>query len=66
MGVEKELQELRERMEMEGAWEERRKKIDEELEEVWVEGGERLADPAHIDGNGEGEIDGHARVDVET
>ncbi|KAG4034665.1 hypothetical protein MFRU_002g00220 [Monilinia fructicola] len=66
MGVEKELQELRERMEMEGAWEERRKKIDEELEEVWVEGGERLAEPAHIDGNGEGEIDGHAKVDVET
>ncbi|KAA8575543.1 hypothetical protein EYC84_004686 [Monilinia fructicola] len=66
MGVEKELQELRERMEMEGTWEERRKKIDEELEEVWVEGGERLAEPAHINGNGEGEIDGHAKVDVET
>lgn len=42
MGVEKELQELRERMAMEGAWMERKEKIERELEEVWVEGGGKL------------------------
>lgn len=42
MGTEKELQELRERMEMEKVWEERKRGVERELEEVWVEGGEKL------------------------
>ncbi|KAF7852570.1 hypothetical protein EAF04_010971 [Stromatinia cepivora] len=79
MGVERELQELRERMEMERVWEERMGRIERELEEVWVEGGERLEGPeysevkvGHGDGDeygdkneeGEGDEDGTLEVEI--
>lgn len=42
--VEKELQELRERMKMVKGWEERRAEIEEELGRVWSQGDEDAAE----------------------
>ncbi|EHK96674.1 putative Peroxisomal long-chain fatty acid import protein 2 [Glarea lozoyensis 74030] len=55
MGVERELQQLRERLEKVKEWESRKGEIEEELNKVWVEGGEELDDPAFVTGDeGEG------------
>jgi ATP-binding cassette subfamily D (ALD) long-chain fatty acid import protein len=48
MGVERELVELRERLAKVKEWEARRTEIEEELEKVWVEGGEVLDSPAYV------------------
>ncbi|TGO54709.1 hypothetical protein BCON_0103g00210 [Botryotinia convoluta] len=71
MGTEKELQELRERMEMERVWEERKRGIERELEEVWVEGGEKLEGNLYDEekkGGEKGEVedgDGDVKLKVE-
>lgn len=49
MGVERELADLRERLAKVGEWEERKRKIDEDLAQVWVEGGEVLDSPVYTD-----------------
>jgi ATP-binding cassette subfamily D (ALD) long-chain fatty acid import protein len=49
MGVERELVELRERLAKVKEWEARRTEIEEELEKVWVEGGEVLDSPPYTD-----------------
>ena len=46
MGVEKELQELRKRIDKVDEWKQRREKIEKELNRVWVEDGE-LAPPPY-------------------
>ena len=46
--VEKEIQELRERLQEVETWKARRKEIEEELNKVWVEGGEVLDKPEYI------------------
>jgi ATP-binding cassette subfamily D (ALD) long-chain fatty acid import protein len=48
MGVERELVDLRERLAKVDEWEERKKKIEDELAEVWVEGGEVLEAPTYV------------------
>lgn len=47
MGVERELVDLRERLAKVDEWEERKKKIEDELAKVWVEGGEVLKAPTY-------------------
>lgn len=49
MGVERELQELRERLAKVGELEKRKKEIEDELARVWVEGGEELRSPEFVD-----------------
>ncbi|KAH6669482.1 ABC transporter transmembrane region 2-domain-containing protein [Halenospora varia] len=49
MGVERELHELRERLKKVKEWEGRKKEIEEELDRVWVEGGEELDKPEYVD-----------------
>lgn len=50
MHVERELQDLRERLAKVGEWERRRDEIERELAQVWVEGGESLQAPPYIEG----------------
>ncbi|KAJ9668500.1 ATP-binding cassette long-chain fatty acid transporter pxa1 [Coniosporium apollinis] len=45
--VEKELHELRERLQSVEEWKRRRQEIEDELSRVWVEGGDELAPPAY-------------------
>ena len=45
--MEKELQELRERLSRVEEWKQRREAIERELAQVWVEGGEELAPPPY-------------------
>ena len=47
MVVEKELQDLRERLSQVEEWKARREAIEKELAKVWVEGGDDLAPPAY-------------------
>lgn len=54
MGVERELVELRERLAKVKEWEARRTEIEEELEKVWVEGGEILDSPAYVEDGADG------------
>lgn len=49
MHVEKELQELRERLSQVDKWKARREAIEKELAQVWVEGGEDLEPPAYVE-----------------
>jgi ATP-binding cassette subfamily D (ALD) long-chain fatty acid import protein len=53
--VEKELHELREQLAKVEEWKKRKEEIDEELNRVWVDGGEELAPPAYIDNDVGGE-----------
>lgn len=55
--VEKELAELRERLEKVDEWKKRKREIDEELGRVWVDGGEELGPPAYAEEEGQ-----HAEV----
>lgn len=48
MHVERELQELRERLSQVEKWKARREEIEKELAQVWVEGGEDLAPPPYV------------------
>ena len=54
LGVERELAELRARLERVEGWERRRREIEEELAKVWVEGREEgeLAPPAYVEVEG--------------
>lgn len=47
--VEKELHELRERLEKVEEWKRRRQEIETKLSKVWVEGGEALPPPAYAE-----------------
>lgn len=49
MHVERELQELRERLTQVEKWKARREAIEKELAQVWVEGGEDLDPPAYVE-----------------
>ncbi|KAK4463109.1 peroxisomal long-chain fatty acid import protein 2 [Cladorrhinum samala] len=49
MGVERELQELRERMAQVEKWKARREEIEAELNRVWVGGGEELTPPPYME-----------------
>ncbi|KAF2201636.1 hypothetical protein GQ43DRAFT_371011 [Delitschia confertaspora ATCC 74209] len=51
--VEKELHELRERLKKVEEWKRRKQEIEDELNEVWVDGGEHLAPPPYIEGEGD-------------
>lgn len=50
MHVERELQDLRERLEKVEEWKARRDQIEKELAQVWVEGGESLEAPPAYEG----------------
>jgi len=47
--VEKELAELRERLAKVEEWKRRRQEIEDELNKVWVEGGDELAPPSYVE-----------------
>ncbi|RDI82895.1 hypothetical protein Vi05172_g7280 [Venturia inaequalis] len=58
--VDKELSDLRERLANVEEWKRRREEIDQELNKVWVAGGEELAPPAYVEKNevaSEGDVD---------
>jgi ATP-binding cassette, subfamily D (ALD), peroxisomal long-chain fatty acid import protein len=50
LSVERELQELRERLSHVEEWKRRRGEIEQELSRVWVEGGPTLAPPPYEEG----------------
>ncbi|POR35789.1 Peroxisomal long-chain fatty acid import protein 2 [Tolypocladium paradoxum] len=56
MQVEKELQELRERLAQVDEWKKRRDEIEQELASVWTEKGETLDAPEYIEQSGESEV----------
>lgn len=63
MHVERELQELRERLAKVEEWKKRRDEIERELAQVWVEGGEEaLAPPAYTEKEGEKGEEGQVQV----
>lgn len=47
--VEKELNELRERLSKVEEWKRRRQEIEDELNRVWVEGGNELTPPPYVE-----------------
>lgn len=49
MHVERELQELRERLAQVEEWKARHETIEKELAKVWVEGGEDLSPPPYVE-----------------
>lgn len=49
MHVEKELQELRERLAQVEKWRARHAEIEKELAKVWVEGGDDLSSPSYVE-----------------
>lgn len=49
MHVEKELQELRERLAQVEKWKSRHEEIEKELAKVWVEGGDDLSPPPYVE-----------------
>lgn len=49
MHVERELQELRERLAQVEKWKARKEEIEKELAKVWVEGGEEMSPPAYVE-----------------
>jgi len=49
MHVERELQELRERLAQVEEWKARHEAIEKELAKVWVEGGEDLSPPPYVE-----------------
>jgi len=49
MHVERELQELRERLSQVEQWKARHEEIEKELNKVWVEGGEEISPPPYIE-----------------
>lgn len=60
MQVEKELQDLRERLEKVNEWKERREEIERELAAVWTDKGEALPPPSYTttETEGEGAVEG--------
>ena len=65
MQVEKELQDLRERLEKVDEWKERREEIEQELAAVWTEKGEALAPPSYVAAETEGEGEGQGQAELE-
>ncbi|KAF2006687.1 peroxisomal ABC transporter-like protein [Amniculicola lignicola CBS 123094] len=63
--VEKELAELRERLAKVELWKKRRDEIDEELNRVWVDGGEELGPPSYAEVSEVGQAEGSAEEDVD-
>jgi ATP-binding cassette, subfamily D (ALD), peroxisomal long-chain fatty acid import protein len=53
MHVERELQDLRERLAQVEKWKSRREEIEKELAKVWVEGGDDLTPPPYVETEGE-------------
>lgn len=53
MQVEKELQDLRERLEQVETWKARRQEIEDELSRVWVAGGDTLDPPSYAQSESE-------------
>jgi ATP-binding cassette, subfamily D (ALD), peroxisomal long-chain fatty acid import protein len=51
--VERELQELRERLSQVEKWKARHEEIEKELAKVWVEGGDNLSPPPYVEKKGE-------------
>lgn len=49
MHVERELQELRERLAQVETWKSRREEIEKELAKVWVEGGDEISPPPYVE-----------------
>jgi ATP-binding cassette subfamily D (ALD) long-chain fatty acid import protein len=49
MHVERELQELRERLSQVEKWKARHEEIEKELSKVWVEGGDEIAPPPYVE-----------------
>lgn len=47
--MEKELKDLRQRVAKVEEWKQRREDIERELNDVWVDGGEKLAPPSYVD-----------------
>ena len=68
--VEKELAELRERLAKVEEWKARKSEIENELERVWVEGGDELSPPPYAEtvdvGSSSGEIEEEGSVESET
>ena len=56
--VERELQELRERLSQVDKWKARRDEIEKELAKVWVEGGDNLGPPPYVESDGDGDKSG--------
>ncbi|KAL2755793.1 hypothetical protein ACRALDRAFT_1064204 [Sodiomyces alcalophilus JCM 7366] len=56
--VEKELQELRERLAQVETWKARKEEIEKELAQVWVDGGDLLNPPPYVESQGEKGEDG--------
>lgn len=71
MGVEREMREIRERLDLVGEWERRREEIDGDLAKVWVEGAEELEAPefqreAGLEGKLESEHEAEAEAGADT
>ncbi|KAF2470964.1 peroxisomal ABC transporter-like protein [Lindgomyces ingoldianus] len=54
--VEKELRELRERLAKVEEWKQRKEEIEDELNKVWVDGGEELPPPPYVDSENDGQV----------
>ncbi|KAI9899610.1 hypothetical protein N3K66_006071 [Trichothecium roseum] len=67
MQVEKELQDLRERLEKVNEWKERREEIESELAAVWTDKGEALPPPSYTttETEGEGAVEGEGEGEGE-
>jgi ATP-binding cassette subfamily D (ALD) long-chain fatty acid import protein len=52
MHVERELQDLRERLAQVEKWKARREEVEQELAKVWVEGGDDLTPPPYVSTEG--------------
>lgn len=59
MHVERELQELRERLAQVEKWKARREEIEKELAKVWVEGGEEMSPPPYV------EAESHSQIQIQ-
>lgn len=57
MHVERELQDLRERLSQVEEWKSRRQEIEKELAKVWVEGGDDLEPPAYVENDSPGKVE---------
>lgn len=57
MHVERELQDLRERLAQVEKWKSRREEIEKELAKVWVEGGDDLEPPAYVESEAVGQVE---------
>lgn len=67
MQVERELQDLRERLAQVEQWKQRREEIEKELAQVWTEGGESLSPPPYAENEArDDDSDGAEFVEAES